>query len=164
MSFYLFLELCTVHYCTLGCSCYNQDMSFYLTLRIALKTTALLNSALSSLYMDCNGRFFSLSFLAWSRERKVFLCPLLTTHTLKIKKASVSTSENRVCKRPLGRSLRFIRLHRSLHSLAQQRSVLQCLVWLPALFTGSLSQFAHSLVGWSKFMNMYSSCKHYQPP
>ena len=52
----------------------------------------------------------------------------------------------------------FIRSHRSLRSLALQRSV--SLRWFRslALFTGSLTHFALSLVGRLKFLNMCSHC------
>ena len=51
----------------------------------------------------------------------------------------------------------FARLHRPLRSLAPQRSTSLCSLRSLALFTGSLTHFAHSLVRRLKFMNM---CSH----
>ena len=47
----------------------------------------------------------------------------------------------------------FVRSHHSLRSLAPQRS---------APFTSSLTHFAHSFVGWLKFLNISSRCNRVQ--
>ena len=52
----------------------------------------------------------------------------------------------------------FVRSHRSLRSLAPQRSASLRSLRSLALFTGSLTHFAHSLVGQLKFLNMCSHC------
>merc|ERR1712074_411491 len=52
----------------------------------------------------------------------------------------------------------FVRSHRSLRSLAPQRSASLCLLCSLTPFTGSLTHFAHSLVGRLKFLNMCSCC------
>ena len=60
---------------------------------------------------------------------------------------------------PATRSLAtFVRSHRSLRSLAPQRSASLRSLRLLAPFTGSLTHFAHSLVGRLKFLNMCSRC------
>ena len=52
----------------------------------------------------------------------------------------------------------FVRLHRSLRSLAPQRFASLCSLRSLAPFTGSLTHFAHSLVGPLKFLIMCSRC------
>ena len=54
----------------------------------------------------------------------------------------------------------FVSSHHSLCSLAPQRSDSLCLLRLlaPFAFTGSLTHFAHSLVGQLKFFKMCSHC------
>ena len=52
----------------------------------------------------------------------------------------------------------FVRSHRSLRSLAPQRSASLRSLRSLAPFTGSLTHFAHSLVGQLKFLNMCSRC------
>ena len=52
----------------------------------------------------------------------------------------------------------FVRSHRSLRSLAPQRSASLRSLRSLAPFTGSLTHFAHSLVGQLKFLNMCSHC------
>ena len=52
----------------------------------------------------------------------------------------------------------FVRSHRSLRSLAPQRSALLRSLRSLTPFTGSLTHFAHSLVGQLKFLNMCSHC------
>ena len=52
----------------------------------------------------------------------------------------------------------FVRSHRSLRSLAPQRSALLHSLCSLAPFTGSLTHFAPSLVGWLKFMLLCSHC------
>ena len=52
----------------------------------------------------------------------------------------------------------FVRSHRSLCSLALQHSALLHSHCLLAPFTGSLTHFAHSLMGQLKFLNMCSRC------
>ena len=52
----------------------------------------------------------------------------------------------------------FVRSHRSLRSLATQRSASLRSLRSLAPFTGSLTHFAHSLVGQLKFLNMCSRC------
>ena len=54
----------------------------------------------------------------------------------------------------------FVRLHRSLRSLALQSSASLRSLCSLASFTGSLTHFAHSLVGRLKFLNMCSRCYH----
>ena len=74
----------------------------------------------------------------------------------------VSTRNNRVLKGPLGRSLRsFARTAHSAHSAHSLRSAPSCSALLRSLcslapFMGSLTHFAHSLVGQLKFMKMCS--------
>merc|ERR1719334_1293785 len=65
-------------------------------------------------------------------------------HTTTIDNGLVSTRDNRVFNGSLGRSLRSSA--RSAHSLCS------------APFTGSLTHFAHSLVGQLKFVNLCSRC------
>ena len=65
----------------------------------------------------------------------------------------VSTRNNRVLNGPLGRSLRsFARTAHSLRSAPLRYARFATL----APFTGSLTHFAHSLVGWLEFMNLCS--------
>ena len=52
----------------------------------------------------------------------------------------------------------FVRLHRSLRSLAPQRSATLGSLRSLAPFMGLLTDFAHSLVGWLKFLNLCSRC------
>ena len=52
----------------------------------------------------------------------------------------------------------FVRSHRSLRSLAPQRFASLRTLCSLAMFTGSLTHFAHSLVGQLKFLNMCSHC------
>merc|ERR1712074_314695 len=52
----------------------------------------------------------------------------------------------------------FVRSHRSLRSLAPQRSASLRTLRSLAPFTGSLTHFAHSLEGQLKFLNMCSYC------
>ena len=52
----------------------------------------------------------------------------------------------------------FVRSHRSLRSLAPQRSASLRSLRSLAPFTGSLTHFAHSLVGQLKFLDMCSRC------
>ena len=63
-------------------------------------------------------------------------------------------SENCISRGPLGRSLRFFAC--TTHSLTPQRSPSLCSL---APFTGSLTCFAHSLVGELEFFDMRSCCK-----
>ena len=76
-----------------------------------------------------------------------------TSMTSKLTKGAFLVRDNRVLNGPLGRLLRsFARTAHSAHSLS-----IAPLCY--ALFTGSLTHFAHSLVGWLKFLNMCSYCK-----
>ena len=83
-------------------------------------------------------------------------------------KGAVLVTDNRVFNGPLGRSLRsFARTAHSAHSLRSaplryaRFATLASLCSLRSLapFTGSLTHFAHSLVGQLKFMNMCSRWK-----
>ena len=50
----------------------------------------------------------------------------------------------------------FVHSHSSLNSLASQHSASLHSLCLLALFTGSFTHFARSLVGWLKFMNVFT--------
>ena len=53
----------------------------------------------------------------------------------------------------------FVRSHRLLHSITPQHSALLHSLCLLATFMGSLTHFAHSLVGQLKILNMCSHCE-----
>ena len=86
-------------------------------------------------------------------ERQDFHCKLDKQHW-----GGVSSQRRSRFERATRSLATFVRSHRSLRSLALQRSASLCSLRSLAPFTGSLTHFAHSLVGQLKILNMCSYC------
>ena len=88
-----------------------------------------------------------LYWLVWNKRSGNVLSP--SKITVRAALGGVSSQRRSRFERATWLLATFVRSHRSLHSLAPQRY---------APFTGSLTHFAHSLVGQLKIVNMCSRC------